>query len=183
MVRAARRAAVRIEGSILETFGGLFEASSHAFHSPKFALGLAKVAGRSYAEALRLTMPARCVCSQIARSCAPNFAPTRDFSDPSNKLTDRPPSLAKATAPKISVNEYRGGNAPRATTALVEGDFPTPPMAWGRGSPRSPSTPSPRQQQRGTGNLKTTSDLNRPRPARASATPSPRGRPCRRPST
>ena len=45
-----------------------------------------------------------------------------------NDETDRP-RLAEATTQKNPVDAYRGGNAPRATPAHVEGDFPTARMA------------------------------------------------------
>ena len=55
------------------------------------------------------------------------FCLASTYAEPSKSSETDPPRLAKATAPKISVNEYRGGNAPRATTALVEGNFLAPP--------------------------------------------------------
>ena len=55
-----------------------------------------------------------------------------------NGETDHP-RLAEATMQKNPVDAYRGGNAPRATPAHVEGGFSVPPMAWGNYSPEPPA--------------------------------------------
>ena len=169
---------------MLKTFGALFEASSHAFHYPKFGWMVCEGVCRSYAGALRLTVPARCVCSKNSRqqSRAPKAPTAGTRREPSKNNETDPPRLAETTGPKIPVDAYRGGNAPRAMPALVEGGFLAPPTALGRCSPHQHAVAATKQQ-RGTENLKKKrATLNRPRPARASATPSPRGPPSRRPS-
>ena len=55
------------------------------------------------------------------------FCLASTYAEPSKSSETDPPRLAEATGPKIPVDAYHGGNAPRATTALVEGNFLAPP--------------------------------------------------------
>ena len=117
------------------------------------------------------------VCSELA---APNILGPVQWTSQTRRHTPKPRQSDRS---KNFTRRVPWRGAPRANDGASK--EASPRRGWRRGEAprRTPSTPSPRQQQRGTGNLKTAKATSRPRPARASATPSPRGRPCRRPST
>ena len=132
------------------------------------------------AGAMRFAAKIASVCPVVV-VCSECFASRRPARNPPKTARQTPHASQKRQGEKILSTRTMAGNAPRATPALVEGDFPR--RGWRRGEAlRTPARRRRDTQQRGTGNLKHETTLSRPRPARASATPSPRGPPSRRPS-
>ena len=137
---------------------------------------------------LRLTVPARCVRGQNSRrgvqpaSCAPNVLPRFDRRGTLQKQRDRPPTPRRSDRAKKFCRRVPWRGTRRAQRRRSSKETSPRRRRRGGGAPRAPARRRRHNTKEGNGNLKRETRTSRPRPARASATPSPPGPPGRRPS-